>query len=347
MGDEASQNTDFQTSFSGKRPEKKNGKGAERSEEEKGRRARQALRPEVRELILEVLALGEFTNRPPEVDKPVAKLYQEVQKFLTLLANPAEFARAYELDPEWLRKNNIDLKDFKDKALEPRVRRAAKRFAQMRKEGYEPQNKSVLTPYIQNFFYNRVAHKSWFLYCHFTEPQTVAQGNASRAVATLSEEERELVLKHRREGWDESQYLAKAAGLLAWYRECGEGVRVFNFYMRDSIQPWRDHFGSFSSLLRTIDEYAQGWSDWKLGNFGRGNKTWARFLDWCRTKHNVELEPPPNRIREALALQAAHFKEQADEDRKRREEEEGVPDAEDVEGPDFTYEEPDVPDPWR
>ena len=298
------------------------GEGLREAKKRKGAAAGGALRPEIRDLILEVLPLGGFTNRPPEEGKPVAKLYQEVQTFLTLLADPAEFTRAYELDPEWLHKNNIDLKDFKDKALEPRVRRAAKRFALMRKEGYEPQNKSVLKPYIQNFFYNRAAQKSWFLYCHFNEPRTVAQGNAGRAAATLSAEERELTLKYKRDGWDEHQYLAKAAGLLAWYRECGEDARVFNYFVRDSMTPWCHHFGSFAALLMTIDEYAKGWSDWKLGNFGRGNKTWIRFLDWCRTKHNVELEPPPNRVKEAMEMQRQSLKDESEREREYAKEEE-------------------------
>ena len=91
----------------------------------------------------------------------MAKLYQEVQMFLTLLANPAEFARALQTSiPEWLHKNNIDLKDFKDKACQsPTFRRAAKHFEEMRKEGYEPQNESEIAPYIQNFFYNRVTQQ--------------------------------------------------------------------------------------------------------------------------------------------------------------------------------------------
>ena len=136
---------------------------------------------------------------------------------------------------------------------------------------------------------------------------------------------------------------SRAARLVQGVRGGREGVP--NFFVRNSIQPWRDLFGSFSSLLRTMKTSThKGWSDWIPGHLRRGNKTSAaRSRTGAERKHNVELEPPPNRIREALALQTAHFEEQADEEYKRREGEKEIQDAEDVEGPDFTYEEPDVP----
>ena len=256
------------------------------------------LKEGMRDLLVEALQLGEFTNKLP--GEPVAKLYLEVQKFLALLPSPSELARAYEWDSAWMSQNNIDLRWFQGRAVEPLVRRACRRYATMRKEGWEPQKKQILTRYIQDFFYNAPQRKSWFLYCTFNEPHPVA--GAGREI-TLTEDEKVLILEHKRHGWDEREYLVKAKNLLAWYKECAEGARVFNYQIRNSMTPWDDHFASFGSLLRTIDEYAKGWSDWTLGNFGRGNKTWARFLDWCRRQYNVELEPPPNRVKEAEELQ--------------------------------------------
>jgi hypothetical protein len=84
----------------------------------------------------------------------------------------------------------------------------------------------------------------------------------------------------------------KAADLLAWYSTNRDSLMVYHSYAMDSVQAWKDHFWDFNCLLETIDAYAATSDRWKLGNFGRSNKTWVRFLDWCMKTCHIGRPSP-------------------------------------------------------
>lgn len=279
------------------------------------------LKEEMKQLFLEVLPAGEFTNRPIEEGKPVAKLYLEVQRFLTLLPDPKAFAHAYELDQEWLTKEKIDLNYFEGRAVEPLVRRAAKRFALMRKVGYEPEKKSALTKYIQDFFYNPQQKKSWFLFCCFHEPVEINRSN--KDLADLADDDRAMILRHKPDAWSEKDFLLKAVKLLKWYRKVASDLQVYNYYMTDAVTPWQTRFSDFDTFLGVIDEYSKTWKEWTIGNFGLNNGTWDYFVKWCRDTFKVELDPSPTEVKEAMKA-----KEREDRRSKEREADRGEPDSE-------------------
>lgn len=247
---------------------------------------KQMLKDDIKQLLLEILPLGEFTNRPPQDDKPVAKLYLDVQRFLTLLPDPEALSHAYVFDKEWLEKEKIDLEFFRGRAIEPLVRRAVKRFAMMRKVGYAPEKKGILTKYVQDFFYNPSQKKSWFLYCCFHEPVEVSH----KPIFDISDEEKDILLKHKRPDWSEKDYLVKAVKLLKWYKKNYEGLELYNYYVMDSMTFWQTKFSDIDSFLSVIDEYSKTWKEWTIGNFGVNNGTWDYFVKWCRDTFQVELD---------------------------------------------------------
>lgn len=231
--------------------------------------------------------------------------------------------KEYAFDERWLAKSKFDLSIFNAEDLARLVHLSARRYGYMRRKDCWPPEKNSLTLDIDVFFFHPRTRKSMFLYCAFNPVQFLEDdADASRAVATLSEDERRLALKHRREGWDETEYLAKAAGLLAWLKANKEGIRVYNSFIRDSASAWGQHFGGFSTLLETMDAFASEWRSWTLGNFGHGNRTWRRFVAWSRLTYNVELDPLPNKVKAAMEMQESMFRADREAAKKRREEEE-------------------------
>ena len=248
-------------------------------------------------LFREVLPLGGFTNKPIEDDKPVAKLYLDAQAFLTLLVtSPQAFAHKYDLDAKWMAAAKIDLDYFKGRAIEPLLRRAAKRFAMMRLPEYDPPQKSTMTTYLMDFLYNRQQCKSWFLFCVFNEPVRVGP-----EVLNMTEEDKALLLKHKKADWNESVYLNKGAKLLEWYRANIEGLTVYNTYVMDAMAMWYEKFGTFSLLLDSIDAYSQTWDHWTPGHFGVHNKTWDCFVKWVKQTWKLEIDPDPQDVKAAFA----------------------------------------------
>jgi len=267
------------------------------------------LRNEIKELLLEVLPLGGFTNRPPSADKPVPKLFLEAQAFLTLLPRPRVLVREYAFDPKWVKDSNIDFKWFEGRPVEPLVRKAVKRFATMRVEGYEPERKDILNKSINDFFYNKGAQKSWFLYCVFNEPKLVRGEGRMKGCVDLSEEERSVLLSHKRKEWGESEYLVKASSLLAWYKKNEKDLVAYNYYVKDHVQTWKEKFATIDKFLTTIDEFARSWEGWRLGNFGQGNKTWSRFVTWCLQEFDVVLDLTVEEIKSARAREVVRARE--------------------------------------
>lgn len=261
---------------------------------------RPELKEEMKQLFLEVLPLGEFTNRPIQEGKPVSQLYLDTARFLSLLPDPKAFAHAYVFDDEWMKKEKIDLNYFEGRAIEPLVRRAVKRFALMRKVGYEPEKKSALTRYLQDFFYNPAQKKSWFLFCCFHEPVEINRAN--KDLGELADEDREVLLRHKQPDWSEKDYLLKAVRLLKWYRKNAEDLQVYNYYVTDATTFWQTRFSDIDSLLNVIDEYSKTWKEWTIGNFGMNNGTWEYFLKWCRDTFKVELDPSPAEVAEARKI---------------------------------------------
>jgi len=307
--------------------------------------------PEYREALRDALRAGRFRNRlPDDEDQAVPKLFLRAQRFLGALRR-GTLLEEYKFDERWLKKHNFDFSIFAEADIPRLVHQAARRYAMMREEGYWPPVKNALTRDIDVFFFHPETRKSMFLYCVFNPARPLEESSGNRkgdAGVPLSEEEREDILGHMRPGWDEAQYLGKAADLLAWYRENGEAIEVYNYYVRNQSGPWSEHFSSFGSLLDTIDHFARRWKSWTLGNFGRGNRTWASFVAWCRNTYSIELEPPPDGMKVALGMREQSLREakaRREEEIARKREEEQVPDAEDVEGEGFTYEEPIVVDP--
>jgi len=290
---------------------------AEASNSPPGKKKSPELKEEMKQLFLEVLPAGEFTNRPIEEGKPVAKLYLEVQRFLTLLPDPKAFAHAYEFDQEWMTKEKIDLNYFEGRAIEPLVRRAAKRFALMRKVGYEPEKKSILTKYIQDFFYNSQQKKSWFLFCCFHEPVEINRAN--KDLADLAGDDRAMILKHKPADWSEKDFLLKAVKLLKWYRKTVSDLQVYNYYITDGVTPWQTRFSDFDSFLGVIDEYSKTWKEWTIGNFGLNNGTWDYFVKWCRDTFKVELDPSLTEVKEAMKMKEREDKRSRDREVSREE----------------------------
>ena len=258
------------------------------------------LREEIADLIDEVLPMGGFTNRALKRDNP-AKMYLEVQKFLTLLSNPKLFVHTYGFDQEWLKSSKIDMNYLKGRALAPLVRRAVKRLALMREPGYYPGNKALLPTSLADFFYNFGTKKSWFLQCVFNEPVELKTG--VEQVVKLSQDEQTLLLRHKKRDWDKAAYLLKAVRLITWYKNAQADLQAYNYYVMDSMTAWKQRFCELGRFLDVIDEYEKTWeSEWSLGNWGLDNKTWKCFVKYCRDTYSVDLEPTKEGVKKAWVL---------------------------------------------
>jgi hypothetical protein len=286
------------------------------------------LLPEFEVILRDAVLVGGFRNRLPEGEtQHVPKLFLRAQKFLYALQK-GTLLEEYKFDAFWLQKHAFDFSIFKKDNLPELVHRAARRFGMMRKEGFWPPEKETLTPDISVFLFHPKTHKSWFLYCAFNRVQLIddpsmgGMDTAFDAKFDLTEDERKVLLKHRRLEWDEKIFLAKAAQLLAWYKQHEQDLKVYNLHFSDMAHIWWERFGDISSLLDTLGEYAKRWPHWTLGNFGWGNKTWSRFVDFCRKAYKIELEPAEPWLRYAYTAKAQYDKARKEKEEERRREKE-------------------------
>jgi hypothetical protein len=207
---------------------------------------------------------------------------------------PEELQHKFYLDQKWLHEKEIDLTWFSGRLVEPLVRRAVSRFALMRKQGYEPDNKKLLPIYFQDFLYNSQQKKSWFLFCCFHEPVEV--NYSDKVVLELNDFDRSILLQHKHIDWSEKAYLSRAVKLLNWYKKNVQNLQIYNCHITDAMTFWQTRFSDIASFLDVIDEYSKTWKEWTIGNFGIGNSTWEYFIRWCRETYGVELDPSPTEI---------------------------------------------------
>ena len=268
-----------------------------------------SLREDIRLVILEALEKGGFKNRPPVIDKPVAKLYLEVQKFLSLVTRPDLFIRTYEFDERWLREEGIDLYYCKNRAIEPLVRRAVSRLAKMRLPEYAPKSKRTLPRYIQDFFYNPAEKKSWFLYCLFHAPQEVE--TEEKLLEAFDERSRDYVLRYWKAEWSRTGYLRKMLKLYTWYKKYYDKLVLYNRYAGlsyVSLSHWYTYFDHFTAFLDRLDEFSKSWQGWSLANIGVDTKTWPHFVKWCETRYRIKLELTDEDIQKAEFLKDIYDK---------------------------------------
>ena len=279
--------------------------------------------PEYKEMLRDALRLGGFRNRLPEDEtREVPKLFLRAERFLRALRR-GTLLEEYKFDERWLEKNRFDLSVFTEEDIPGLVHRAARRYGMMREEGYWPPVKNTLTRDIDVFFFHPETRKSMFLYCVFNRVKPLGDAAAGTQI-DLAEEDRQLIMAHKPASWPEREYVVRAADLLAWYAENQESLRVYNYYAMDTVQAWKERFSTFEHLLETVDAYSKTWSGWTLGNFGRGNKTWVRFLDWCRKTYKIELDPSLDGIKVAMDMQERERKKQKEKEEEHRREREDL-----------------------
>jgi hypothetical protein len=293
---------------------------------------KEAPRKKVNDTILPILSkaitLGGFTNKLPGPGKAPTGVLLSAQKFL-MSAHGGRLRRDYEF-------KNIEggsiSKLLKERGLTPVLYEACERFAQMRQEGWDPVNKKGLTLDISTFFYNKMTHFSWFIFCAFNAPSLSAPQAAQQAFAKLQldEGERAALDAIRGEDPDNFMFTKKVLALHEWYYDKKRDLRMYAAFL-GIAHLWAQYFGTFKDLCERLLDFSSEWADWKPANFGYGNATWKRFEVWVKERYEgLDLCPPEKKMALATASwQRDHSDDRAAE-QKRAEDKKAFDEAEEA-----------------
>jgi hypothetical protein len=169
----------------------------------------------------------------------------------------------------------------------------------MKMEGYSPYDKRVLTNSVDEFFYSPYAKKSWFLVCVFNQPEKVGdkadQVNKEKNdifVNELSDKDKKAFLSGCKKDWLNDVYIDKARKIYEWYAKNWPSIRKYWKYKDEHYHDYLPKFGTFILFFEKYNEFSSTWKDWKLSNFGYGNKTWDIFVKWAKIAHEMDLTVP-------------------------------------------------------
>ena len=273
------------------------------------------LTPHVHRLLQRMLDSGLFVQKMREPGERGYKTLLSCQKFLLSLGT-TEFMKLYKFDSVWMKKNKINpeiLSQMNDSGtlfdelgfdLDSLVNIAIERYQYMWNPMYHPPSKGYLTNKLDKFLYNYGCKSSYFLCCIFNPPKMLKSVQKNYSPVNLNglglTDRDRLFLEKWGKGWEAVSFKQKVMDLKHWWDSTRRDLDIYH-QMGDNHGGWRSDFYSFSKILKRLREFQDDWGvEWKLGNFGIGNKTWDNFLSWVREKYSVDLNPGKDKIKRAL-----------------------------------------------
>lgn len=259
---------------------------------------KEKLIPEIENILKEIVSIGNFKTRFPEENKGILSgVLKKARNYLWSFKK-ASFDTDYNFDPKWTKRNNINFGyqyDTWDDVLKE-CKKAARRYQQMKEDGYYPINKKKLTNSIADWFYNPFTHNSWFLYCLYNAPKTLKNKNGEnvgKKIFDLKSDEGkrdyDTSLKLLEPGWSEFSFWNKVKELQIWYNKYSHALKLCN------QGKWLTECSTFSEFLVNFIEFRDFWrkevGDWTIGHFGYGNRTWKRVVEWFKKNKDIDLEP--------------------------------------------------------
>lgn len=250
--------------------------------------------------IAEVITVGNFPKHklPADGEPPTAIIKNVYNYLISIKSN--RFCRDFKLDINWVNRNRIDKGKLKDistwDSLFTALRKSAKRLSKMKVDtSLWPADKTRLKSMgLNTFLYNPIKGNSWFLHCLTRHPQklkgVIDDKNAESIKSKFTEEEQEIACSIMREGWNVGVFWGKVTEMKDWF---DENIDVLNMVVNSPAMP---NIGSFRLLLGKYKEFADGWGDFHLNNFGIGNGTWGKFSEFMSKEYGVVLNPSKSDI---------------------------------------------------
>ena len=233
-----------------------------------------------------------FSNKLPKTGKPISKTILHIADYIEQVYTH-NFANM-DFDPDWLKKNKIDLLKLKElassrEAVERIIRRSVKRYSLMFSPEYWPPTKNTMTKSMESWFYNPITHKSWFLYCLFNSLTSIKgkiSENYTEALPEKVKEAAEGFLKNH-PSWDKMVYWWKVSELNKWMNQNSK-------LLLEKYPTYAAGAGNMRLMLERFQEFSEELTkesgELSINSFGTNCPTWEYFSNWLLEHWGIGLK---------------------------------------------------------